>query len=106
MASKKPHWQAPAEFRIAEQQWKTIPTENMDGDTAGLMDPQRCAVLLSTGINPELIGETWLHEVFHAAWAKAGLGEIPGAAPHEEQIVIALSTYLWAVLRGNKLRFD
>jgi hypothetical protein len=67
----------------------------------GLTDHRNLRILVCDDAADQVVQETTLHEVLHAAFAASGLST-PAGADEEERLVAALSPVLYGALRANK----
>ena len=67
----------------------------------GLTDHRNLRILVCDDAADQVVQETTLHEVLHAAFAASGLS-FDGSGVSEESVVAALSPVLYGALRANK----
>jgi hypothetical protein len=97
----------PDEFVVQEQVWRTEYSKDLVNKLNGCCMPGKCMVVLSPALDPEAVGETWIHELLHGCVDMTRARSIDeDTAAIEENLVAGLAPVLWAVLRRNKLRFD
>lgn len=87
----------PSSVRVGFRDFEIVGLDHMDENNFGDCDVNKSVIRICTNFTGPRVANTTIHEVLHAAWSSARLGNKEG----EERVVTHLADQLTQIWRDN-----